>query len=312
MKIDPLSILLNKDFKLDKNFYFISGNEISLIEKLSAIIIERYQKLENIYFKKIETIKDATDNLGLFESKKIYLIRNCKDIDEKIVNKFREQNNVFIFVQENSQKTKKIKNIFSKDKDSFLIDCYELDKNSKVKIINALLGFSNKELEKDLYWFLVEKLDNRYAFLENSLTKILELDQKDINFINIRKLLTIDNTGKDKVFFNIFKKNSEIVETYREKIVTNSDVNEFYYYCKFFCQLIIDSKNEDEYNKKIPIYLFREKSFFLDIYRRFNLKKKKLLLSLLLSSEEILRKENNLSLVFGLRFILSIKKIAIS
>ena len=312
MKIDPLSILLNKDFKLDKNFYFISGNEISLIEKLSAIIIERYQKLENIYFKKIETIKDATDNLGLFESKKIYLIRNCKDIDEKIVNEFREQNNVFIFVQENSQKTKKIKNIFLKDKDSFLIDCYELDKNSKVKIINALLGFSNKELEKDLYWFLVEKLDNRYAFLENSLTKILELDQKDINFINIRKLLTIDNTGKDKVFFNIFKKNSEIVETYREKIVTNSDVNEFYYYCKFFCQLIIDSKNEDEYNKKIPIYLFREKSFFLDIYRRFNLKKKKLLLSLLLSSEEILRKENNLSLVFGLRFILSIKKIAIS
>ncbi len=312
MKIDPLSILLNKDFKLDKSFYFISGNEISLIEKLSAIIIERYQKLENIYLKKIESIEDVTYDLGLFESKKIFLIRNCKDIDEKIVDKFREQDNVFMFVQENSQKIKRVKNIFTKDKDSFLIDCYELDKISKVKTINALVGSSNKEIKKDLYWFLVEKLDNRYVFLENSLTKILELDQKDINFINIRKLLTIDNTGKDKVFFNIFKKNSEIVETYREKIVTNSDVNEFYYYCKFFCQLIIDSKNEEEYNKKIPIYLFREKSFFLDIYRRFNSKKKKMLLSLLFSSEEILRKENNLSLVFGLRLILSIKKITIS
>ena len=312
MKIDPLSILLNKEFKLDKNFYFISGNEISLIEKMSAIIIQRYQKLENIYLKKVESIESVTDDLGLFESKKIFLIRNCKDIDEKILDKFREQNNVFVFVQENSQKIKKIKNIFTKDKDSFLVDCYELDKNSKVKIINALLESSNKEIEKDIYWFLVEKLDNRYAFLENSLIKILELDQKDINFINIKKLLTIDNMGKDKVFFNIFKKNSKIVEVYREKIVTNSDVNEFYYYCKFFCQLIIDSKNEEEYNKKIPIYLFREKSFFLDIYRRFNSQKKKLLLNLLLSSEGILRKENNLSLVFGLRFILSIKKITIS
>ena len=312
MKIDPLSILLNKEFKLDKNFYFISGNEISLIEKMSAIIIQRYQKLENIYLKKVESIESVTDDLGLFESKKIFLIRNCKDIDEKILDKFREQNNVFVFVQENSQKIKKIKNIFTKDKDSFLVDCYELDKNSKVKIINALLESSNKEIEKDIYWFLVEKLDNRYAFLENSLIKILELDQKDINFINIKKLLTIDNMGKDKVFFNIFKKNSKIVEVYREKIVTNSDVNEFYYYCKFFCQLIIDSKNEEEYNKKIPMYLFREKSFFLDIYRRFNSQKKKLLLNLLLSSEGILRKENNLSLVFGLRFILSIKKITIS
>ena len=42
----------------------------------------------------------------------------------------------FIFVEENSQKIKKLKNIFNKDKDSYLIDCYELDKNSKIKILN--------------------------------------------------------------------------------------------------------------------------------------------------------------------------------
>ena len=59
------------------------------------------------------------------------------------------------------------------------------------------------------------------------------------------------------------------------KLLTNSDVNEFYYYCKFFCQLIIDCKNEDEYKKKIPIYLFKEKNFLIDIYRKYNFKKKK-------------------------------------
>ena len=67
---------------------------------------------------------------------------------------------------------------------------------------------------------------------------------------------------KKKFFFNLLKKNKEIVDLYREKIITNSDVNEFYYYCKFFCQLIIDCKNEEEYKKKIPIYLFKEKNIF--------------------------------------------------
>ena len=95
-------------------------------------------------------------------------------------------------------------------------------------------------------------------------------------------------------------------------MVSVSDVNDFYYNCKFFCQLIIDSNSEEEYKKKIPIYLFREKNFLTDVFRKYNLKKKKILLRLLSSTEKLLRKENNLSLVSGLRFILNIKKITIS
>ena len=44
------------------------------------------------------------------------------------------------------------------------------------------------------------------------------------------------------------------------KITNNVDVNELYYYSKFICQLIIDCNNEDEYKKKIPVYLFRKKT----------------------------------------------------
>ena len=76
--------------------------------------------------------------------------------------------------------------------------------------------------------------------------------------------------------------------------------------------MIIDSKNENEYNKKIPIYLFREKNYLMHIYSKYNSRKKKLLLRLLLSTENILRKHSDLSLVAGLRFILNIKKITIS
>ena len=138
------------------------------------------------------------------------------------------------------------------------------------------------------------------------------LDQKDINLLNIKKIISNDSSGKERVFFNLYKKNKEIIEVYREKITTNSDVNEFYYYCKSFCQLIIDSNNEQDYTRKIPVYLFKEKNFLIDVYRKFNSRKKKMLLKLLLSTEKILRKENEISLISGLRFFLNIKKITIS
>ena len=99
---------------------------------------------------------------------------------------------------------------------------------------------------------------------------------------------------------------------YKEKILNSSDVNDLYYSCRFFCNLIIESSNETEYSRKIPIYLFKEKGFLIDIYRRYNSKKKKMLLRLLSSTENLLRKNVDLSIIYGLRFLLSIKKITIS
>ena len=313
MKIDPIDLLLKKDFTPSKKkFYFISGNEVTLIQKIKAIIIEKYHEFSKASLEYVENINDVSDGIGLFEDKKIFLVKNCIGLDVSILNKFRETSGIIIFIQENSPKIKKIKNIFIKDGDSYVIDCYELNRDAKIKILNESLISSKIKIEKDIYWFLVEKLDNRFGFFDDSLSKVLQLKQENINFVNIKKLISINEDGKDKLYFSILNKNSDIIGVYREKILTSSDVNELYYYCRFFCQLIIDSKNEDEYNKKIPIYLFKEKRFLIDIYRRFNSKKKKLLIELLSSTEKILRNENNLSLISGLRFLLTIKKITIS
>ena len=54
---------------------------------------------------------------------------------------------IYLFFFMKIQKTKKIKSIFINDNDSFLIDCYELDNNSKVKILNKFL--SDKSLKMD-------------------------------------------------------------------------------------------------------------------------------------------------------------------
>lgn len=312
MRLNPLKILTNKNFETDKKIYFISGNELTLIEKIKSKIIENYRKKENVVVLRVDSLENLEEEVGLFESKKIYLVENCKKINKQILDNIRKKNCIFIFVQENSKKIKKIKSDFIKDNDSYLIDCYELDQNSKVTILNEFLNSSGLEVKQDVYWFLIEKLDSKYGFFEDSLNKILELEQDDINLVNIKKLVTINETGKEKLFFYLLKKNNKIAEVYREKILTNLDVNEFFYYCKFFCQLIIESNNESEYDRKIPIYLFKEKKYLIDIFRKYNSKKKKLLLGLILSTEKALRKDSSLSLIFGLRFFLNIKKITIS
>ena len=312
MKLDPLNLLLNKDFKLNKNLYFIGGNEITLMEKICSTIIERYGKKEDISINRIDAIDSFNISKGLFESKKIFVGKNCKGLNEDNLNNIKNTDAVFVFLQENSSKTKKIKNIIARDNESYLIDCYELDKNLKIKILNEFLKYSETKISEDLYWILVEKLDEKYIFLENSLNKILELEQTDLTISNIKKILTPDDAGKEKIFFNLLKTNKKIVEVYKEKILSSSDVNDLYYSCRFFCNLIIESSNETEYSKKIPLYLFKEKGFLIDIYRRYNSKKKKMLLRLLSSTENLLRKNVDLSIIYGLRFLLSIKKITTS
>ena len=312
MKLDPLNLLLNKDFKLNKNLYFIGGNEITLMEKICSKIIEGYGKNEDISINRIDTIDNFNISVGLFENKKIFVGKNCKGLNENNIINIRNTDAVFVFLQENSSKTKSIKNMIAKDKESYLIDCYELNKNSKIKILNEFLKFSETKISEDLYWFLVEKLNDKYIFLENSLNKILELEQTDLTINNIKKILTLDDAGKEKVFFYLLNKNKKIVEVYKEKILNSSDVNDLYYSCRFFCNLILESSNEIEYSRKIPIYLYKEKSFLIDVYRRYNSKKKKMLLRLLSSTENLLRKNINLSTIYGLRFLLNIKKITIS
>ncbi len=312
MKISPLAILLNDKFRLDKKFYFISGNEKTLMEKMRSKIIGGIKLDKNIQIKNIEMISGFVDEFGLFGNENIYVVGDYKGITESSLNKIRNTQNNFIFFQENSQKIKKIKNIFGLDKDSYLIDCYELDRDSKIKILNNFINKNKLELSREVYWYLIDRLDAKYIFFENCLIKILELDKQEITLKNVKKILAVDSSGKEKIFFNILKKNKEIIDLYKDKIVTNADVNDLYYYSKYHCQMIIDSKNENEYNKKIPIYLFREKNYLMDIYGKYNSRKKKLLLKLLLSTENILRKHSELSLIAGLRFILNIKKITIS
>ena len=177
MKIDPVSILLNENFRIDKKIYFISGNEKTLMQKIKATIVGKYQKNTNAGLTNIDNIKDFVEEVGLFEDHKIILVNGCKGIDEKSLENIKNSHSVFVFVDENSQKIKKIKSLFNRDKDSYLIDCYELDRETKIKFLKKFLTDNSLNISQDVYCLLIDKLDRKYSFLENILiwSKLLYL-----------------------------------------------------------------------------------------------------------------------------------------
>ena len=74
MKINSLNILINQASSLDKKFYFISGNEKTLMEKIKTIIVDGFKEKENIQIKYIDTIIDFVDEVELFANKSIYIV----------------------------------------------------------------------------------------------------------------------------------------------------------------------------------------------------------------------------------------------
>ena len=81
MKLDPLAIALKQDFRPEKIFYFISGNEKTFIQKINTKIVEAIKKMGAVRIINIETISDFVDETSMFEDKKIVLIKSCKDLN---------------------------------------------------------------------------------------------------------------------------------------------------------------------------------------------------------------------------------------
>ena len=80
MKVDSLSLILNKDFKFNKKFYLVSGNELSLIDKITTLIIENYKENEQASLSNIDTVDSYVDDSGLFGNKTIALIKIAKEL----------------------------------------------------------------------------------------------------------------------------------------------------------------------------------------------------------------------------------------
>ena len=219
---------------------------------------------------------------------------------------------IFIFFQENNPKIKLIKKNFLERKDSFLIDCYELSKELKMRLINNFMQINDIKLDQEVFWKLLDKLDNKYMLLENELDKIKYFKGEKINLVILNKIISREDTVSEKIYFEILNGNDVIISKYNLHITNNIEVNNLYFTFKHFSHIILGSDNVNDFEKSIPKYLFKEKGFLIKIYNKMTLNKKKMLLDLLFKTENIIRKNGNLSIVLGLRFILNYKKIITS
>ena len=312
MKTDPINLILNKNFTIDKSFYFISGNEITLMNKIKNILIDTAKSNETHNIEKIKKISLKTDGANLFSKEKVFIVSDVIDANADTLDKLTNNRDIFIFFQENSTKNKSLKNLITKRDDACLFDCYELTKDMKSRLLTNELREAKINIDKDLFWQIIEMLDDRYMFFENELEKIKAFKSTALSYEQIKKIISKNGTNVEKLFFNLFKDNAKIIDDYNLKISTSSDVNYLYYIIKQYSNLIISNDNEKDLEKNIPRYLFREKDFLIRLFRSYGSAKKKLLINLLLKSEMAIKQNNQVSFLLGLRMLLSFKKISIS
>ena len=310
MKIDPINLILNKEFKYNANVYFISGNEITLMNKVKDLIIRNLDKNGSLDVQTVKNLKSINRDVGLFNKRRLYIVVELDEVEESLTDSFDDD--IFLFYCENSPKVNSVKRKFLNSKKSFVIDCYELNKDTKIKIINNFLLYNNLEIEKKLFWNFVDMLDNKYMLLEKELEKIKEIHPENINYNTLIKTISKIDLVDDKIFFKLMSANEDIINTYNSKITNQAEANKFYFTIKKFTSLIIENEKEKDFEKNIPKYLFREKRTLISIFQKFSFKKKKNLINLLFKTDIAMRKNASLSVVIGLRFLLNLKKIIIS
>ena len=205
MKINPVDIILNREIELDKKFYFISGNEITLMEKIKSLLIKSLTSKYSLGVENIKSISSVTSDIGLFSKNKCYVVNDLKGLDKDSVENLSLKEDIFIFFQENNPKIKLIKKKFLERKDSFLIDCYELSKELKMKLINNFMSINDVKLDQEVFWKLLDKLDNKYMLLENELDKIKYFKGEKINLAILNKIISREDTVSEKIYFEILK-----------------------------------------------------------------------------------------------------------
>ena len=310
MKINPEEILLNPSYKVDNFPYFISGNEETLIKQIEEILINKFKKNGFVEKERIEKIENYNNSGNLFHNSKLIILTNIADMNKLKIENIINNGDMLIISSANTTKDKSIKKIFSTEKNYKLILCYKLDQELKVKILNYHLAQNNIVISKDIFWYLLESLDDRSIFFHNELNKICLKKNISYSFRDIKKIINQKTDPEnEKLFFNILSKNSEIIDLYKSSINTISDFYLFFHNFKFYFNLIINNQTEQEVVENFPKYLFKHKKAFIIIYKKINSEKKNKLSNLFFKTESLVRKNNNQFESIGLRFLLNFKKI---
>ena len=309
MKIKP-ETFLNSKKNIVFNKILVTGSDEAFIAHVKNFIIEDYKK-RNFFI-------DVSDNFNhgsmgsLFSEKKTLFVLSGFPTGEQST--FSDPNNLGILVASpNSKKTNAIKSLLVKNKESLVVECYLLNRNSKENILKNYIEVNNLALSNDVFWYIIESFDNSYVIFIKQL-QMLSLFDKKIDLISdVEKITFVDNKiDINKIFFNIFKENNFLTNSFNKSIGSLSDFYIFLNSTKLYLEIIKNSNDTESALYNFPKYLFAEKDIFLRIYKKIN-KDKLIKIYRNISKVELLVRQNSeLYQVIGLRFFLNLKKTIIS
>jgi len=312
MKINAVNFLTNDKFDVSGFNFFISGNDEALIKRVEGELIVKFKKNGFLFNKKQETLALCSPAPSLFGSSEVCVVTSSKEITEEKIKSFGGSDLGLVISSKNSSKDKKIKKIFEKSKTNYLIDCYELDQTQKTKCIETFLKNKGISINKESFWFMIEKLSNKFVFLEKDMEKVF-LYEEELTLENLKKIFSSKNELlSERLFYNIFLKNSIFAVCYSESVQSPGDFYKLFNSVRVCFEIMINSKNQTEAVNLFPKYLFKERDSFVKIYKNINEKKIKKISLLLLKTEKLVRKNPNLYKSIGLRFLLNLKRTIVS
>jgi hypothetical protein len=309
VKIKP-EIFLNSQKHTVYNKILITGSDESFITYVKNHIINDYRKKKFYVDFSNNYISDSMGSL-FSENKTLFVLSDFPANKESALT---ESNNHSILVASpNGKKTNTIKLKLAKNKESLVIECYSLNRSSKENILKNYIQANNLTLSSDVFWYVVDNLDNNYVIFIKQL-QTLSLFNKKINLISdIEKITFVDNKIEiNKIFFNVFKENKILINIFNKSINSLSDFYIFLNSTKSYLEIIKNSSNIDSALNNFPKYLFAEKEVYVTIYKRLNKNKLKRLYKNLSKIEFFIRQNPELYLIIGLRFFLNFKKIITS
>lgn len=306
MKISPESFIIDDKLCLKYKSFFVTGNDEGYIISLVDLLVKGF--CNNGFIKKNLNEKSSY-SAELFGIEKPYLYVCNKYLGNELVEDTEKSKNSLIFYEKNSVKNKTAKDFFLKSKESALVECYELDLDRKKIILSGFIKKHGITLENNAYWFLLDSLDNRFSILKQQLEKVVLLGNKNGPLEIANALGAKKSTEVNKFFFKISLSRQEITGFLNSSINSLSDFYSSFSYFKNYSLLLINSKNKQELESKIPKYLFKEKGILISQYSSLNKRKKELLSSLIYKTENLVRKNPSLYKALFFRFLLNYKRI---
>lgn len=310
MKIKP-EILLEKNNDIFYNKILVSGSDESLIGYVTQFLIKKFKE-KNFHIDNTGTINNNLTG-DLFTDKKILFLLKDYSLKKDLLKMFDSEDQSVLISIPNNKKISSLKSIFTKSKNSIVIDCYTLSRASKEMVIKNFIDKNNIQLSADVFWFILENFENDYVLLKNQLLS-LSLYKTKIDLVSdVEKVIFLENKIEiNKIFFYILNNNKTLIKVFNKNIYSQGDFYIFLNSLKLYLSILSTSQNKEGLLTKFPKYLFGEKDIIVKIHNRLDKSKILKIYSNLIKVESLVRKNSSLYFVIGLRFLLNTKKIITS